>query len=147
MANLQAGDMGKRRLRQLLHRQLGQSMIEYTVVVTFGVLTLTTGPMRDVIVDDLIPAVRNNYEGYSYAVSLSDYPDGSDCTVIEPLLVAQGLTASQAEALCGGDPAAMFDEIKSYVSGSIPDLSSGIDDIGDMVGLSPSSFLEGISPF
>ena len=139
--------MGKRGFRKLPGWQIGQSMIEYTVVVTFGVLTLTTGPMRDVIVNDLIPAIRNNYEGYSYAVSLSDYPDGSDCSVIEPMLVAQGMTPSQAAALCGGDPEAMFDEIKGYVSNSLPDLSSGIDEIVDAAGLSPSSLLEGISPF
>ena len=140
MANLQAGNMRKRRLRQLLHKQIGQAMIEYTVVVTFGVLVLTTGPGGDLIANNLIPAVRNNYEGYSYAVSLSDYPDGSDCSVIEPMLVAQGLTASQAAAMCGGDPQAMFDEIKNIAPG-LPNLSSGIDDILNLLGLNFSDFL------
>lgn len=76
--------------------QLGQSMVEYVIVVSFGILVLTTkidplptesvgeglpapdlcdGAPQCSVMEQLANAIRNNYEGYSYAVSLSDYPD------------------------------------------------------------------------
>jgi hypothetical protein len=54
--------------------QLGQSMIEYTVVIVFGILTLSSGPMK-VAVNDLLTSIRSNYHGYSYAIAFSDIPD------------------------------------------------------------------------
>ncbi len=55
-------------------RQQGQSMVEYTIVLVFGVMVLTTGPGGDVT-KDLLDVIKSNFEGYSYAVSLSEYPD------------------------------------------------------------------------
>ena len=55
-------------------QQLGQSMIEYTIVISFGILTLSSTPMKDAIAK-LMETVRQNYTGYSFAISLSDYPD------------------------------------------------------------------------
>jgi len=57
-----------------MRRQLGQSMVEYTVVIMFGILTLSSSPMRDAVAT-LMDSIRQNYEGYSFALSLSDYPD------------------------------------------------------------------------
>ena len=54
-----------------LFRQTGQSMVEYTIV--FGVMVLTTGPAGDVILD-LLAMLNNKYQGYSYAISMSDLP-------------------------------------------------------------------------
>ena len=54
-------------------RQSGQSMVEYTIVLVFGVMVLTSGPAGDVILD-LLATLNNRYEGYSYAVSMSDLP-------------------------------------------------------------------------
>lgn len=54
--------------------QRGQSMVEYTIVLVFGVMVLTTGPGGDVMAD-LLKVMKGNYQGYSYAVSISDYPD------------------------------------------------------------------------
>ena len=56
---------------------MGQSMVEYTVVIMFGILTMSSAPMR-VAVDSLMETIRQNYAGYSFAISLSDYPDYAD---------------------------------------------------------------------
>lgn len=51
--------------------QSGQSMVEYMVVVSALILALySSGAM-----DGLIQVLKDNYEGYSYAISISDYPD------------------------------------------------------------------------
>ena len=39
--------------------QLGQAMVEYTIVVVVGILLITTGPMRDVV-GQLAEAINNN---------------------------------------------------------------------------------------
>ncbi len=62
-----------------IKHQFGQSMPEYTVVLVFGVLVLTTGPGGDVM-QQLLGVIKENYEGYSYAVSLSEPPDYDDVT-------------------------------------------------------------------
>ena len=54
-------------------RQSGQSMVEYTIVLVFGVMVLTSGPAGDVILD-LLATLNNKYEGYSFAISMSDLP-------------------------------------------------------------------------
>jgi hypothetical protein len=65
---------GANRARTRRRRQAGQSMVEYTVVLVFGVLVLTTGPGGDVIIN-LLDVLNDNYRGYSYTISLSDPPD------------------------------------------------------------------------
>jgi len=49
-------------------------MLEYTVVLVFGELALTTGPSGNVM-QELLQVIKNNYEGYSFGVSLSEAPD------------------------------------------------------------------------
>ena len=61
-----------RTIKPLL-RQTGQSMVEYTIVLVFGVMVLTTGPAGDVLLD-LLAMLNNKYQGYSYAISMSDLP-------------------------------------------------------------------------
>ncbi|MCB1747594.1 MAG: hypothetical protein H6977_16125 [Gammaproteobacteria bacterium] len=48
-------------------------MVEYTVILAFGVLMLM-GPGGDVLLD-LATVMKNKYRGYSYAMSLSPLPD------------------------------------------------------------------------
>ena len=55
-------------------KQFGQSMVEYTVVIAFGILTLNTDLVQDEV-DRLMATIHQNYEGYSFAISISDYPD------------------------------------------------------------------------
>jgi hypothetical protein len=75
---------------KLKQNQFGQSMIEYTVVIMFGVLTLTTGPMRDTV-NNLMQAMRDNYRGYSFAISLSDIPDSPSHTDYSTMLDGQNV--------------------------------------------------------
>ena len=119
-------------------------MIEYCVVVTFGVLTLTTGPMNDLIFQ-LGTTIRNNFEGYSYAISLSDTPDDANSADLKAMLILQGVPDDQAAYLAQNpfDLMQYLDDIPT----SLPDFGAGVDEITDALGLSPSDFLEGISPF
>lgn len=124
--------------------QLGQSMIEYCVVVTFGVLTLTTGPMKSLIFE-LTDTIQNNFQGYSYAISLSDTPDHTNSVDLETMLITQGVPDDQA-AYLSQNPFALSEDLEDFPT-SVPDFASAVDDILDAVGLSPSDFLEGLSPF
>ncbi|MGB1885322.1 MAG: hypothetical protein ACPHUF_15580 [Gammaproteobacteria bacterium] len=53
--------------------QRGQGMVEYTIILVFGVLMLM-GPGGDVL-SDLIAVFKNKYRGYSYSMSLTPMPD------------------------------------------------------------------------
>jgi hypothetical protein len=119
-------------------------MIEYCVVVTFGVLTLTTGPMKSLIFE-LTDTIQNNFQGYSYAISLSDTPDHTNSVDLETMLITQGVPDDQA-AYLSQNPFALSEDLEDFPT-SVPDFASAVDDILDAVGLSPSDFLEGLSPF
>lgn len=49
-------------------------MVEYIVVLVFGVMVLTVGPGGDVLLD-LLGVLNDNYQGYSYSASLSTLPE------------------------------------------------------------------------
>lgn len=118
-------------------RQLGQSMVEYTVVSVFGVLVLTTGPGRGVI-EDLTNAVRNNYEGYTYAVSLSDYPDKDNPLELVTLYNSQGMPPEQVAYLVDV-PTDLINDILNYNISGFPSVQEGLDFL-DGVGLSFTDF-------
>lgn len=106
-------------------------MVEYTVVSVFGILVLTTGPGGDVIIE-LTNAIRDNYKGYSYAVSLSDYPDKEDPTELIALYNAQGMPAEQRDYLVDY-PKDMINDIMDYSMSGFPSISDGLalfDEIG-----------------
>ena len=131
-------DIPKGAIRQkALFRQLGQSMVEYTVVSVFGVLVLTTGPGRGVI-DDLTNALRNNYNGYTYAVSLSDYPDKDNPLELVTLYNSQGMPPEQVAYLVDV-PTDLINDILNYNIGSFPSVQEGLDFL-DGVGLSFTDF-------
>jgi hypothetical protein len=54
-------------------RQAGQGMVEYTIVTSLGILVLL-GPGTDVI-QYTLRSIQDNYQGYSYAMSLSQWPE------------------------------------------------------------------------
>ena len=54
-------------------RQSGQSMVEYTVILAFGIMVLTSGGSDRII--QLLDVINDLYSGYSYSISLSDTPD------------------------------------------------------------------------
>ncbi len=120
-------------------RQKGQAMIEYTVVSVFGILVLTTGPGRNVILD-LTNAIRDNYDGYSYAVSLSDYPDKESYLDLISMYNDQGMPSERREYLTD-NPNDMVRELAGYALTSIPGVTQGLD-MADSIGLDPMDFCD-----
>ncbi len=118
--------------------QCGQSMVEYTVVTVFGILVLTTGPGGDVIIQ-LTDAIRNNYDGYVYAVSLSDYPDKEDPITLASLYNSQGMPSEQVAYLVDY-PDDLVNEMLNYNIGSFPSVQEGLDFLDDASGWSFSDF-------
>ena len=66
-------------------RQFGQGMVEYTIVTSLGILVLL-GPGADVI-SWTMSVIKNNFQGYSYAMSLSQWPE-FDIRSAEPIEIA-----------------------------------------------------------
>ena len=135
-----------KRLKNVLHkgrarylRQKGQAMIEYTVVTVFGILVLTTGPGRGVI-EDLENAVRNNYDGFSYAVSLSDYPDKENYFELISMYNDQGMPSDQREYLTD-NPNELIQALGSFALNSIPGVSEGVD-MASGIGLDLEDFCD-----
>ena len=118
-------------------RQKGQAMIEYTVVTVFGILVLTTGPGRGVI-EELENAVRNNYDGFSYAVSLSDYPDKEDYISLISMYNDQGMPSDRREYLTD-NPNDLIRGLGSFALNSIPGVTEGLD-MASGVKLDPMDF-------
>ena len=112
-------------------RQLGQGMVEFIVVLVFGVMVMTIGPGGDVLLD-LLGVMNDKYQGYSYATSLSTLPDHDnlaayliDEDIIDPI-----------------DPGALVDEISNY--NSFPTLATFPD---DLMPDSPADILDGAISF
>jgi hypothetical protein len=126
-------------MRRSPFKQLGQSMTEYTVVLVFGVMVLTTGPGGDVM-QELLAVLKKNYEGYTFAISMSAPPDYEDADEYALVLESYGLEDEEieklavdtAEMLAGAglfntDPADQLDEFKD----SLPDMPPSMSDILD----------------
>lgn len=113
------------RNKNIIH-QSGQAMVEYMVVVVFGVMVLTIGPGGDVLLD-LLAAMNDNYQGYSYAASLSTLPDYDN--LAEYTLATGNLT-----------PAAFEAQLSSMLTGLPTRLD--LPDMGD-IPLNQNTILEG----
>ncbi|MEL0082702.1 MAG: hypothetical protein VW985_06640 [Gammaproteobacteria bacterium] len=103
-------------------RQLGQSMIEYTVVLTTAALALTVplnGPGSNNVVEQIEQVMRDNYEGYSFGVTLSEMPDAISME-----------EALQMFADAGGDP------------NQLQSAGSMLQSIDDFLGTTIESFLQ-----
>jgi hypothetical protein len=118
--------------------QTGQSIVEYTVISSILVLALLVVD-GDIIVK-LNNAIKQNYDGYSYAVSLSDYPDKKDYDDLISMYNAQGMPGEQREYLTD-NPGQLVDDIKNYALNSFPGLSEGLD-LLDNMGLGFSDFCD-----
>lgn len=99
--------------------QKGQSIVEYTVISSILVLALLVID-GDIIVK-LNNAIKQNYDGYSYAVSLSDYPDKKDYTELETMYEEQGMPLEQRDYLTD-DTAQLVEDLKKFPLTSFPDL-------------------------
>lgn len=115
-------------------------MVEYTVVSVFGILVLTTGPGGDVVVE-LTNAVRDNYDGYSYAVSLSDFPDKENYIELISMYNDQGMPSETREYLTD-NPNQLVEDMKDYALGALPpEVQDGID-IATGFGISLDDFCD-----
>lgn len=79
-------------------QQLGQSMVEYAIVISLGILTISSAPMRD-FVDGLMATIHQNYAGYSFALSLSDYPDDVTVSAYWTMLDGQAVNEDMRHVL------------------------------------------------
>jgi len=108
-------------------QQFGQSMVEYTVVIAFGILTLSTGLMTGVV-DDLMATIHRNYAGYSFAISLSDYPDSDTASNYRGMLLGQNVNNDMKDVLTDGNrnrtSVQYTTAVEKYQTGS-PDSLSG----------------------
>lgn len=66
-------------------RTNGQSLIEYLVVLTLGVIVLVTG--TDPPIQKLATAVREYYTDYSYAISISSMPNCFNSAGLGPVTI------------------------------------------------------------
>lgn len=109
--------------------QRGQSMVEFTVVVVFFCLAVTSDPALNAI-QDLMGTLQERHEHYSYTVSLSDYPDTSVFTEFKNLLVEQlqeqGYSNEEIAAILeekSGMPVGQYaDMISTYTGQSFPEV-------------------------
>lgn len=125
-------------------RQLGQSMIEYTVVVGLGVMVLIAGGPGNSAIDRLWLRLQSHYTGYSYVVSLSDYPDANNPFDLNTLYVNQGLPDDLREYL-EGDLGPLVSSLQNFTNGSLPNMQDALNMVTS-VNVSPSSFLSGTIP-
>ena len=125
-------------------RQKGQSMVEYCVVCAFGIIVLTTGANEGVR-GALERAVRNNYDGFSYAVSLSDYPDKENYADLRDMYEDQGMTdddyGTAYREYLTDNPNDLIRELSGYALTSIPGVTEGLD-MADGIGLNPEDFCD-----
>jgi hypothetical protein len=110
--------------------QAGQGMVEYVVVLVFGVMVLTIGPGGDVLLD-LLAVINDNHQGYSYASSLSDLPQFD--SLGDYVLDAQGENIDAVE----NKLKELYDMVPSSPSFEFP----------DAMPTSASDILEGASIF
>jgi len=99
-------------IKKSIKKQIGQSMVEYVVVLTTLVGVGAATNIFDEI-ENLGQAISHKNHGFSYAISLSDYPDAEELKDLSPE------AAEQVEKL-----QSTFDAIDGYTSFEIP---SGIN--------------------
>ena len=127
-------------------------MVEYTVILAFGLMMLL-GPGGDVL-RDLADVMKNNYHGYSYAMSMSPLPDfdtGPELREyveglgLEPELDEQTLDRLTVDPVQDAVTAALS-PLTNLTSqfGSIDDVLGALPDIEDIV---TEMATDAISPF
>jgi hypothetical protein len=107
--------------------QKGQGMVEYVVVLMFGVMVLTIGPGGDVLLD-LLAVMHDNHQGYSYAASLSTLPQFD--SLGEYVLDANGESITAVEnklnELYNMVPSSPTFEFPTDIPPSVNDLTDGL---------------------
>lgn len=113
-------------------RQRGQGMVEYVVVLVFGVMVMTVGPGGDVLLD-LLGVMNDKYQGYSYATSLSTLPDHDN---LADYLIDAGII----DKIEPSDLVTALDEYTSFPTLDVPDLDMGKDYLIDQITAEATSF-------
>lgn len=120
--------------------QTGQSMVEFTVVVVFFCLAVTSDPALDAMTR-LTDVLKQRHTHYSYTVSLSDYPDTSIYDEFKEMLreqlEAQGYSAEEIEEILlqkADPPDVWLDAYEQFIGDAFPD-PGGFPDIN------PTDFL------
>lgn len=129
----------RRRFSLCQKRQKGQSIVEYTAI-SIGLFFVVTAGTDEIL--NLTNAVRSNYDAFSYAVSLSDYPDKENYIELIAMYNNQGMPSDQREYLTD-NPNAMVNDIKDFLIDSIlpPEVTNG-PDIVDAIGLGLEAFCD-----
>ena len=121
-------------------RETGQSMVEFTVVVVFFCLALTSDPALNVM-RDLNDTIKQRFEHYSYTVSLSDYPDASTLAELEAMLRQQLADQGYSEEAID----AMLEDIvvgpNEWISNINEFLGKSFPDAGEFPEIDPGDFL------
>ena len=107
--------------------QKGQAMAEYIVVLAFGVMVLTMGPGGDILLD-LLGVMNDNYQGYSYATSLSTIPDHDNLGEYMLEKNAEDITAveNKLKELYDKVPSSPTFEFPSDLPPSVSDITEGL---------------------
>lgn len=127
--------MGDKRAALRL-KQAGQSMAEYTVVLAFGMLVLLKGTD---ILEEVLSALKSNYNGYSYAVSLSDVPDYDS-------LYEYGMSTPEAQQ-AQADLEDLMDTFSTITGAGFPTVDDFGSIVGDQLPDSPADILAGALSF
>ncbi len=119
------------KIKQYSH-QRGQGMVEYIVVLVFGVMVMTVGPGGDVLLD-LLGVMNDKYQGYSYATSLSTLPDHDN---LADYLIDNDII----DPIEPGDLVNALQEYTSFPTLDVPDLDMGKDYLIDQITEEMTSF-------
>ena len=112
-------------------------MVEYTVILAFGLLVLL-GPGGDVL-RDLADVMKNNYRGYTYAMSMSPLPDfdtGPELREYVEGLNLEPLLDEQSLDLLTVDP--VQDAVTAALS-PLSNLTGQFNNIDEVLGALPRS--------
>ena len=120
-------------------RQTGQAAVEYTVVtivMLFGILAIYGEPDPNQqgkgVFDRTREVIQSNYEGYSFAVSLAEYPDIEASNDYEDFLVARSVPDEYADYLSEDPLDYLTFIVQEYLLPNLPGL--GDLDLGALLG-------------
>ena len=114
--------------------QRGQGMVEYVVVLATLVFALTVplnGPGSNNVIEQIEQVLQDNYEGYSFAVSLSEMPDA--ISMDEALQMFEDAGGDPSQLTDAGDLIQQVDDFLDVsFSDLIPDVTDfSVDDLLD----------------
>lgn len=109
-----------------LWRQYGQGMVEYVVVLATVVFALTVplnGAGSNNVIEEIEQVLQDNYEGYSFAVSLSEMPDA--VSMDEALQMFEDAGGDPNQLTDAGD---LIQQVDDFLDISFSDLIPNVTD-------------------